>query len=73
VRGFEVECRRSRQKNHRPRYKVGDLVRLRNGAVTQVMRVVVKDWGVQYDVATGAAIMQHHISERIVNVEENQR
>lgn len=64
-RGFVVECKRGRQKNHRPKYKEGDYVRLRNGTVARVVRAVVKDWGVQYDISTGAAIMQHHIMERV--------
>lgn len=64
-RGFVVECKRSRQKNHRPRYKEGDIVRLRDGKVATIIRAVVKDWGVQYDISTGAAIMQHHIMEKV--------
>ena len=65
MKRYGMECRRNRQKNHRPRYKVGDWVRLRNGDTVRVMRIVVQDWTTEYDLSNGAVVAQHHIMERV--------
>ena len=65
MRGYEVNCKRNRFKKFRPRYKVGDRVRLRDGTITEVTRITVEDWATMYDLRTGAVVAQHHIMEKV--------
>ena len=47
-RGYEVECKRRHQRNARPQYVKGDAVRLHDGRVVTLTRVVVRDWNTEY-------------------------
>ena len=62
---FKNRCRRGRNRNARPRFRVGDRVRLRDGTVAEVTRVVIRDWTTEYDLSTGAIVAQHHVMERV--------
>ena len=47
-RGFEIECKRHRERNTIPPYRVGNTVRLHDGRVVTLTRVVVRDWTTEY-------------------------